>query len=465
MFLTDGVPDAATYDVIVIGSGPAGLTVAVTLGRAGRKVLVLESGGVGEVRSELANAIGYGHFSGGYWNGHTVRAFGGTSAVWAGWCSTFNAIDFDNPAVGVSWPIGRAELSPYYAGAAEILDQHPAYVEFEKPFIPGFLYKPFSIGPATRFSEKYADEVRASAHIHVALHSSAVGFGANSARSAVTRVDCYHHPTRSGRHLAIREGQSVVAACGGLGNAQLLLQPRSDGGVPVGNERGQAGLYLMEHPHFDRAAECVIDEEIDRYWPEGHTVAGAHTVVATADLMREHGLVGCSLQWFEKTADHPLARHLSASHGRTFYHYSLGARVEMRPSASNHVWLFPEQDASGLYRVAARCVIDSSDLINVELTVRALGIAVMSDNKGRVRVNNDRIYHDPSGGGHIMGTTRMGRDPATSVVDADGRVHGYDNFFIAGSSAFPTGSYANPTFTIVSLALRLADTLNARALR
>jgi choline dehydrogenase-like flavoprotein len=76
-----------------------------------------------------------------------------------------------------------------------------------------------------------------------------------------------------------------------------------------------------------------------------------------------------------------------------------------------------------------------------------------------VRVNNDRIYKQVAGGGHIMGTTRMGRDRATSVVDEDCRVHGYENFFVAGSSVFPSGGFANPTLTIVALALRLADKL------
>jgi choline dehydrogenase-like flavoprotein len=60
-----------------------------------------------------------------------------------------------------------------------------------------------------------------------------------------------------------------------------------------------------------------------------------------------------------------------------------------------------------------------------------------------------------------MGTTRMGDDRSSSVVDRDCRVHGYANLFVAGSSVFPTGGgYANPTLTIVALALRLADRIS-----
>ena len=52
-----------------------------------------------------------------------------------------------------------------------------------------------------------------------------------------------------------------------------------------------------------------------------------------------------------------------------------------------------------------------------------------------------------------MGTTRMSADPRDGVVDADCRVHSVDNLYVAGSSVFTTGGYANPTFTLVALAL------------
>ena len=63
------------------------------------------------------------------------------------------------------------------------------------------------------------------------------------------------------------------------------------------------------------------------------------------------------------------------------------------------------------------------------------------------------------GGWHQMGTTRMDADPRRGVVDADGRMHGMANLFVAGSSVFPTGGAAPPTLTIVALALRLAERL------
>jgi choline dehydrogenase-like flavoprotein len=60
------------------------------------------------------------------------------------------------------------------------------------------------------------------------------------------------------------------------------------------------------------------------------------------------------------------------------------------------------------------------------------------------------------GAGHVMGTTKMGLDGATSVVNGDGRAHDVSNLFIVGSSVFPTCGTANPTLTLAALALRTA---------
>lgn len=60
---------------------------------------------------------------------------------------------------------------------------------------------------------------------------------------------------------------------------------------------------------------------------------------------------------------------------------------------------------------------------------------------------------------HMMGGTRMGADPATSVVDSSLKVHGIENLYVVSCSVFPTGGSSNPTFTMMALALRLADRL------
>ena len=96
--------------------------------------------------------------------------------------------------------------------------------------------------------------------------------------------------------------------------------------------------------------------------------------------------------------------------------------------------------------------------LRAELT-RALEHAGLGRLEFRAELAADGQPYALEGGKHHMGTTRMHRDPRQGVVDPDGRVHGLANLYVAGSSVFPTGGYANPTLTIVALALRLADHL------
>jgi choline dehydrogenase-like flavoprotein len=321
--------------------------------------------------------------------------------------------------------------------------------------MPGWLNRPFSTQPPTRFGERYLGTLTRSKRIDVALGRAAVGFDATEARSAITAVRLFDQRTKSKFSLPIHATQAVVVAAGGMGNAQLLLQPAA-AGPPVGNESGHVGKYLMEHPHAYGAGECVTDLQFGRYAPPGRFGRSIPALVPESAFEIEHGLLGCSLEFDHPAADGPLVDQLSTPN-RTFTHYRLVARSEMRPNASNRVEIMADASRSGLYRVSARCVFDADDLRNVENTMRLLGETLIRLDRGRVRVNNDAIYRDVTGGGHTMGTTRMGRIASSSVVDEHCRVHGYRNFFVAGSSVFPTVGYANPTFTIMALAVRLAD--------
>ena len=327
--------------------------------------------------------------------------------------------------------------------------------------MPGFVYRPFSRGTPTRFGLKYLDVMEKSSTIHVALGFSVVGLDADTSRSAVRTLTYFHHSSGTTHQLAIHPAQPVVLAGGGISNAQLLLQPRADGAVPVGNESGLAGKFLMEHPHFGNVAELVLDEDLNRQ-PKPATFGDiTHAMVPDDALTMQHGLFGCSVECRDQTTDHPMVEYLSREYGKPFYHYHSIVRSEMLPSASNRVLLTGERDAAGFYRPSVRCVFNAGDFLNVETTLQLLGESLIESEKGRVRIHNNALYRRPygGGGGHIMGTTKMGTSRSTSVVDRDCRVHGYRNLFVAGSSVFPTGGYANPTLTIVALSLRLADTL------
>jgi hypothetical protein len=455
MFLPAGQrPTSAGYHCLIIGSGPAGMTTALQLADANRRVLMIESEfGNGD----LPLSVGYGHLSGTYWNAHSIRALGGTSNAWTGWTSPLRAMDFDHPTIGVSWPMALDDLLPFYRLGAPYLDRHPSIAsDHSQPVMPGWIYHPFSIQTPTRFGEKYRGTLASSKMIDVAAGYSVVSLEANSSRSLVTTLQAFDHATHTPFAIPVSPAQAVVVAAGGMGNAQLLLQPRADGARPVGNESGLAGRFLMEHPHFYSAGECVLAADLLRFAPPQRFGRSVHAIHPEPSLERERSLMGCSLTLSHQTQDHEFVRMFSRP-GVPVFHYKIDARSEMRPTSANHVFITGERSRSGLYRPAARCVFSAEDLDNVHTTMRVLGEALIAQDRGRVRIDNQVLYREATGGGHIMGTTRMGRSRADSVVDRNCAVHGYRNFYVSGSSVFPTGGFANPTFTIVALAVRLAD--------
>ena len=256
----------------------------------------------------------------------------------------------------------------------------------------------------------------------------------------------------------------TVLACGALGNAQILLQPATDGCVPVGNESGHVGRYLMEHPHVVSADVLVRRDRLPPM-PEGFG-PGLPAFRLAPDVMDRHDLLACSLAIqgpMPAPADGlDVQRHFETTFGGPLEWAALFARSEQEPSAANVVEVIAERTRMGSHRLRTHCAFSSRDLRTIEVSTRIAGEALVGLRSGVVRLHNRRIYRETTGGGHTMGTTRMGSAPGDSVCDASLRVHGYDNLYLAGSSVFPTVGAANPTLTIAALSFRLADHLRAR---
>ncbi len=144
--------------------------------------------------------------------------------------------------------------------------------------------------------------------------------------------------------------------------------------------------------------------------------------------------------------------------------FSLDFHAEQVPNPDSRVTLSADKDRLRMRRLSVDWRYTDEDIATV-----ARSFSLLAKNLSSV----GSLSYDPEAvelemtrygafGGHHIGTTRMGSDPKTSVVDSDCRVHGVQNLYVAGSSVFPTSSQANPTLTIVALALRLADHLKNR---
>lgn len=138
-------------------------------------------------------------------------------------------------------------------------------------------------------------------------------------------------------------------------------------------------------------------------------------------------------------------------------------RIEVRPNRESRVTLDAARDVLGLPRAKLDWRLTDDDKRTIRVAQEELSLAFGEAGIGRIKtVFRENRPWPMQGGNHHMSTTRMSDDPRTGVVDADGRVHGIANLWIAGSSVFPTTGTSNPTLTIVALALRLADHLKAQ---
>jgi choline dehydrogenase-like flavoprotein len=146
--------------------------------------------------------------------------------------------------------------------------------------------------------------------------------------------------------------------------------------------------------------------------------------------------------------------------------FSLDFHGEQVPNAESRVMLDGATDAVGLPRLKIDWRYSPQDVDTIRTSVKLLADDIQRSGVGTMSYDPDSVEAEMirygAYGGHHLGTARMGNDPRTSVVDPQCRVHGIGNLFIASAATFPTSSQANPTLTIVALALRLAKHLGGQ---
>ena len=139
--------------------------------------------------------------------------------------------------------------------------------------------------------------------------------------------------------------------------------------------------------------------------------------------------------------------------------------LEQEPIDDNKVVLDEDKDKFGIPKVKLFYKQTELSIKTAKLFLEEFADLCRKDDLGRIAIK-DSIYNlekfELLEGYHQMGGTRMGVDKYNSVVNEDLKVHDIDNLYISGSSNFVTGGYTNPTFTIIQLAIRLAERINER---
>ncbi|MGD9841878.1 MAG: GMC oxidoreductase [Steroidobacteraceae bacterium] len=147
--------------------------------------------------------------------------------------------------------------------------------------------------------------------------------------------------------------------------------------------------------------------------------------------------------------------------------YSLDFHAEQQPNPESRLTLSDTTDVLGMPQLKIDWRYTAGDVDTVSRAIALLSNDINQSGTGHFDYDPQTVEFEITRygayGGHHIGTARMGTDPRTSVVDTNCRVHGVENLFIASAATFPTSSQANPTLTIVAMALRLAEHLKGLA--
>lgn len=445
----------------IVGGGAAGIALAQALRGAG-DVLVIEAGGrepgdVGE-HAGIVACVGLP-----YPVEETRRSgFGGSTDVWAGYCALFDEADFAARAPGEpgGWPIGHGELDAYYERSAALLNvpdfdfDAAAFAERSGErcsFSPDFHMDVWRFGrPTARFSEEFGASFDSAGDIATLTNARVVDIRLADDGQTVTEVILRTSNGRTGRVRA----DIVVLACGGIETARLLLNADSQCPGGIGNAGDMVGRCFMEHPHLPIPGVRAADDLRLAHWTgRGCTEAGGEfefLLGIAPHVRRREGLLNARAHAFHTP-------RMDAAESACF-----GLFLEQVPNPSSRVRLIADRDGMGLRRAALDWRIAPEDWRSYRRTATMIrdelvrtGLARAEPGPAIEDIGESDLLHS----NHHLGTTRMSADARGGVVDPQCRVHGTTNLYVAGGSVFSTGSWANPTMTVLALALRLADHL------
>lgn len=305
-------------DLCIIGSGPAGITIAQEFANTPIKVLVLESGGNTE---EIGTQALYDIESVGVprvMEQHKVRnrILGGSSHTWYGRCAPLEPIDYEIrdwvPYSG--WPITHKDLHEYELRASEILGlgsheygealRSRLNLSPKQSLKPELLRDQFwqysKVSEADRQVPQFGQHrlPQNAANIDILLHANVTHLSTNGDGTRVESVDV---STLEGKQIQVR-AKCFVLCCGGIENSRLLLASNRQRSSGLGNEHDLVGRFLMDHPgtvigdfknlrDIYKVSQCFGDRW---YYNEQGKQVYDHGIALSAEVQEKEGLLNCA---------------------------------------------------------------------------------------------------------------------------------------------------------------------------
>ncbi len=423
-----------------------------------------------------------------------MHYFGGTTNHWAGFCSTFDEIDFKKrdwvPHSG--WPITKKDLDPFYERAHKYIELGPYRYDASYwlqqdasfkalPIDKNIVWdKIWQFSPPTRFGEKYKSDVLNSKNIHLYTYANVTDIKANENISSIKEMTIKNF---AGKEHVVRAKVFIIACCA-VQNARLLLASNQQNAKGLGNDNDLVGRFFMEHLEIKSAELWLAKPDALKFymWSSGKTRARAELAISEAMQTQYKILNGTASlvpldigrnmpAWIDLYDDKgnggtSKLKNIAAkrNHSNTDLAFQLMTRIEQSPNPNSRITLDTERDELGVQRahlnwdltpLEKRSIRKIYDLIAQQLGQAAIGRVKLFE---FLRDEKDETWPPTtSGGWHHMGTTRMSDDPKQGVTDANCKVHGISNLYMAGSSNYVTAGAPNPTLTLLALTLRLSD--------
>jgi choline dehydrogenase-like flavoprotein len=360
----------------------------------------------------------------------------------------------------------------------------------------------------------YLSQLKKSSNISICINGSVTEIETNESGSTVEKVSVTCSK-RKDTQFSVK-AKYFVLACGGLENPRILLLSRKNNSSGLGNQFDVVGRYYMEHPK-NRVGKIYPNQELLKspllvnyyYLSKGQVRFGLrlsdqiqkqekllnHYIMFRAGFSDEFNKAYTSLQslilsrWmrqpqgFKQLPNHfyniasnseemmRMFIELLFQKPLSIKYLTVENNLEQKPNPQSRVTLSEKRDQLGLNLLKLDWKISSEDMNDLIHFHKILKEYLQKYNLGRLESSfantqelevSLNLETDLTDSSHHMGATRMNNNPRRGVVNQDCQVHGIHNLFIAGSSVFPTGGHANPTLTIVALAIRLADHLKKK---